>query len=677
MFTMSKIISEEDSQVLEDTRLIAGYLRDAALSNNPFVLTINNQEIITNLLYIDENSARDKLSKRRLYLQVVGVNSKSKVKNNLDVDEIYGNKNDVSCRVAWSRNLIKFKTTLLSWEDDELVIEAPNVAGIISSRKKFRFNVGGLTTKSSLVSILKSGRTQSFAYFLIQDVSPEGVGGILESDNELPSPPFEIKGVLRQEIGEIELSGEVIRIDPLEKSFHSKYKYSVGINNYISEHKSSQLEKRSAKRIDLKIPIEIKSPINSRITITLEVNDLSYSGLSAKLFNNADIVMFKVGMKVLLISPELQMQVVSVSENLIRFKILPSNISEHIQLFNLKTKVGERDLAIKTPIPEDILQVYSVSGSLSSGLIKNIRLYRENILNSLSSNTHTKPWFLRWMQQNEVGRIKSIILTVPYGEHLWYCGGAAGHLDPTLKTSSSFFKRYFNANIDFFSTLGSQEYIAFNWFLDNERWGDWEDNLDKQEEDNSFFRFDGEIMYFKENTLSSENVDLDLKVQVKTIEQGDFKAIDEAMANINNKKLKQFVGLMGLNPYTFGGKSVKELLQYSSKQFDRKCYSLKIDDIDVVAIISNYPSYCSPNGILNYPFVFTSKFLSKNQLDILSFEMLKLTSSNGIECHGIFLTMNGRCHKLAETSNLYFRKVRWTFGPAERVWDYWKVLDEE
>ena len=98
----------------------------------------------------------------------------------------------------------------------------------------------------------------------------------------------------------------------------------------------------------------------------MEVNDLSYSGLSAKPFNNADIVMFKVGMKVLLISPELQMQVVSVSENLIRFKILPSNISEHIKLFNLKTKVGERDLAIKTPIPEDILQLYSVSGSLSS-----------------------------------------------------------------------------------------------------------------------------------------------------------------------------------------------------------------------------------------------------------------------------------------------------------------------
>ena len=136
MFSMIKIISEEDSQVLEETRLIAGYLRDAALSNNPFVLTINNQEIITNLLYIDENSARDKLSKRRLYLKVVGTNSKSKSKNNLDVDEIYGNKNDVSCRVAWSRNLIKFKTTLLSWEDDELVIEAANVAGIISSRKK-------------------------------------------------------------------------------------------------------------------------------------------------------------------------------------------------------------------------------------------------------------------------------------------------------------------------------------------------------------------------------------------------------------------------------------------------------------------------------------------------------------------------------------------------------------
>lgn len=671
---MSNYKSSDDSKVLNNTRLIAGYLRDAALSNNPFILTVKNQEILANLIHIEENSARGKDEKRRIHLQVVGVkNVKKETYQNIEAEEIFFNKSEVSCRIAWDRNLIKFNTTLIYWEEDNIVIESPNIAGIISSRKKYRFNVNGLTVRSSLVSILKNSNTFCFSYFRIEDISSDGVGGVLESDYELPDLPLYVNGKLRQDVGEIQLSGQIIRIERLEKSYHSKFRYKVGIkNNTVLMKDNSSNEKRIAKRISVNIPIEVKSPVNDKINITLEVKDLSYSGISAQLFNNADVVMFKVGMRVLMLSPELQLKVVSVDENIIRFKVLPSYLSEHIQLFNLKSKIGERDLAIKTPIPEDILQVYSVSGSLSSGLIKNIRLYRENILNSLETNTHTKPWFLRWMQQSDNGRIKSIIMTVPYGENLWYCGGAAGHLDPSLKTSADFFSRYFNANIDFFKTLSSNEYIAFNWFLDNERWDDWESDLSEQKQDRGFFRFDGDIIYFKESTLSSNDIDLTRNVLVDEIKQGQFNKINNSLACINHKNLKQFVGQLGLNTYSFGGNSVKDILQYSSKDFNRKCYYIKIEEAEIITVISNYPSYCSPNGILNYPFVLSSTFLNEEQMNLLTYELLKITTEHGIECHGIFLTMNGRVHNINETKNLYLRKIRWTFGPAEKVWRYWK-----
>lgn len=664
----------EHPRVIDDIRLIAGYLRDAALSNHPFVLTIDDQEIIAHLLHIDESSARDKKTRRKLLFQV----HREEQGNGEQISERKINSGEenhrVDCRVALDRLLIKFFAMLIDWDGDYITIESPSEASLLTSRGKHRFSAKNLGHRSTLVSISKEKFGTSFAYFEILNISSDGIGGYLESEHEIPDLPIWIAGTIRQDRGAIKLNGQVVRCEKLSKPKAPLHRYKIGIRDESSEAivpNEGLPNKRKASRLSINIPIEIRSPLNSQLTVNLEVVDMSYSGISARFFSKADSVLFKTGMDVTLLSPRLNLSVLGVDKGIIKFKILPSAIAEHIQLFFLKSTLGEKDLTLKTPIPEDILQVYSVSGSLSSGLIKNIRLYRENILNSLISNNHTKPWFLRWMQQNEEGRIRSVVMTVPYGEHLWYCGGAAGHMDPGLKMSSNFLKRYFNANIEFFNAVSSKEYIFFNWFLDNARWGDWEKTLEEESQTSEFFRFDGDIVYFNDSSLTSPLSGSEANDFWEELGQGDFDKIDAAISIIDSHSLRRLFGLLGLNPFSYGGKNVKDLLISVGKDFNRRCFHGRIGGADIIVVLSSFPSYAAPNGILNYPFAFISHELSSDSLETLAFHILRLAIEYGIECHGFFVTMQGRCHKITSTDSLVLKKIRWTFGPADTVWKYW------
>ncbi len=572
-------LNENSTRILEDPRLVAGYIRDAALSNRPFILTINNQEIVTTLLFLEESSARSKGAKRRIYFQIITEGSQ-KSPNLSDIIEDDYSELNVSCRVAWDRMLIKFNTSLLTWDNDQIIVEAPTTATIFTNRKSHRFSAEELQNNTTLVSIINEMKEVRFGNFELKDLSLKGFGGLLSTEFEINNSQLQLEGALPQDEGSITLNGNIIRIK--KKDFIDRtYIYDIGVS-YQSAHDSKSPEasildednnKRSSTRLKVQLPIEISTPIAPRSKLTMEVIDLSYSGLRASFLNNADHILFQKDMIVKSTSPNLELKVLRISNSEVTFRVLSSSISEHLKLFYLKTTLGERDLTTKPLIAEDILQVYSVSGSLSSGLVKNLRVHKKKIINSLKANTHTKPWFLRWMQQNEEGRIRSIIMTVPYGNHFWYCGGAAGHMDPNLKASSNFFSRFFKANIEFFETIGSKEFVSFNWFKNNERWDEWEKNLSNQCISEDFFRFDGDIVYINDNLRHMNKVKIERNWE--KLEQGQFLKINSVSNSISHSGLKRFSELMGLTSSNLGADGVLALFTSLGQKLSKRLLSWK------------------------------------------------------------------------------------------------------
>lgn len=657
--------TETEHKILTEPRLIAGYLRDAVFQNRSFFLKSDYYAFNANLHAITESSARDKSSDRFLAFTIVS-----------DIDSVtlsqVGIGSDLYIAVALDRLMLKFNSKISSVLGKTITVTMPTEAKAIIARKNYRFQAHYLAPQSCAVIIKNLDNSKFFGKFAISDISSTGFGGtLILGQNQKVDRRACISGKLLQQAGSIIIDGRISWIKEVSSELEQRFR--IGIENLpqAKEHDSAdsvERDRRSKPRLRAEFLIEVISPLFPKSPSSLQVEDISLQGLRARFINIADATLFRPGLEVLMTSPKLRLRVIQMSSFSVTFCVLRSALEEHIKLFNLHSFMSERDLALKTPVASDLSQVYTTSGSFSTELARVLSANSSHLLSANAAKSSDSLWYLRWLQQSDEGRIKAVILTSPYSDHVWYLGGLAGHLDEELKMDRDFVARYFKALHNFLDSLDSNEYLFFNWFKSNTHWDDWEAFLGKQQQRDDFFRFDGDIVYIRGqsqlNPLSNEQAEWSL------IPQGSISKVESILNNIERQDLRRLFIALGLNPFTFGAPTVAELLVRSGHYFFRKFYELQMGDCFIVAMISAFPDYTFLNGIVNYPLVYASRQLTIQELDYVANKLLEMCAMSGVEMPAFFLTSAGKSQVQRQSTNLQIREIVWTFGTQEAL-SYW------
>lgn len=650
---------------VSDQRLIAGYLRDALLNRYPCSISIGPITVEGVIEKVEEKSSRARTGLRKVVFKIPRLPAQLAATSKI--------KLEAEVRLSTDRFLMRFKAQVSKFVTQGVTLRIPEEMLIIYKRKHYRFSAKNLQRNVTDVVIEIPNGTSKFGVLSIHDISSYGIGGELIVNGSIKNiRGATIRGKFVQPEGAIPLIGTIIWAQEEGGSSKHLTQFQVGISDKQvtiknSTPSSDEVDRRRYTRLTITFPIEVVSPLFPQTPCVLQLLDLSLLGMKGKLINNADRVVFRVGLEVSLCNPRLTMRVQAVLGNIVSFRILPSSLVEHIKLFNLKSSLGHQDLATGTPISSDLLQVYTSSGSVSSFLAKSLSAFR-SLLQQSASIYLTANWLLRWIQQTESGLIRAIVLTVPYGDHVWYNGGLASHLDPELRMSVDFLPRYYLALREFFSSLGSSEYLLFNWFTDNPRWPEWDKNLDMQKKNKLLLRFKGDIIYF-ENSGLIKSSELTKRKLLQPIDEQNFD-LSSIFARIDNPDLKHLFNLLGLNQ--FGALKLQQFFYSLGYRFLRKFYYATINNKLILVMFNTFPSFSSPNSIVNYPFLYSNRHLNENELTIISTQIREICTILGVECPAFFLTIDGKSLKKQKFKGLKSREVVWTFGPPDRVLSYWR-----
>ncbi len=653
-------------QNIADGRLIAGYLRDAIFHKRVFELTIDGQPHPAHLDSITEKSARDK-SDRILRFKFLR-RSSSELEYSLKADT------PIAVRLPLDRLVIQFTSVAIESDSGFIHLKLPSEAVAATSRETHRFEAGHLTLQSGLVVLTGADGLQKFASFQLTDISRDGLGGILYLPSALiPTRPVRIEGKLIQDSGAIIVDGEIHRVLPHAAD---RATTTIGIRNRVPQDPlasgGTQIFKnrRQLERVQTAFPVEVTSPLYPETPAYLQTEDISLTGIRARLFNLADVNLFRRGLEVRLKSPQLRLEVISVTGKHVTFRILRSALEEHIKLFNLQSLLCGPDLATGTPIASDLSQVYTTSGSMSTQMARGLSSNANYLMRSAGRTDGDKSvWYLRWLQQAQDGRIRAAILAAPIADHVWYMGAFAGHMDAELRISRDFASRFFTSLRDFLLSLGRKEYILFNWLKTHPCWVEWDTDLKKRIDDAYTCRFEGDIVYLQDRTEIRASARPDFAW--RRIAKGDVAAITQAMDSILHRPLKTVFNALGLNPYTTGAPSTSELLLRTGHDFKRDFFEANLEDCRILLMLSHFPANVFLNGVINYPFVHTSRALSTAEIEELTARILELCARNGVDCLAYFLTSEGECQNGITSTLLKCAPIVWTLGPAELL-DFWQ-----
>ncbi|MEK6579201.1 MAG: hypothetical protein AABZ55_08240, partial [Bdellovibrionota bacterium] len=339
---------------IHEPRLIAGYMRDALLSESNFVVEWSNTICLARILSMTEPSSRDKSSNRTIRLRLLGLaNPSFEQTPELELGT------EISLRVANERILIKFQSKVILLESSEFIINLPTVIVAVLQRESVRFKVENLTQKSSVVR-LSNSNTVHLAVFEITDISSTGMGGIVSN---LPEGDVNIEGYIPQSTGAIHISGFVSWRIPVPERGATYFRIGV-IDHNESDFEIPRIEnaeRRKHARTKVHFPIEIFSPLSPDNACILQLEDISMRGLRAKPTNKADFALIRPGLELTLGSPRLRLQVISTTKDEITFKIVDASIEEGIRLFNLVCSFTQKDVVTDTPITKDFLQLFAIS----------------------------------------------------------------------------------------------------------------------------------------------------------------------------------------------------------------------------------------------------------------------------------------------------------------------------
>ncbi len=597
-------------RLLEDPRIILGFFREALFQSRRVEVARasapNSPTVDCLITDIQDGDQREPGPDTRLVLTPC-----------TEEPETTGNTFQFQCR--FPQFVALWEGALSRRSDGQFEGAIPRSLLLLNSRRHERLRP--LSDPSFATVTVQGGGMHALGKFQLEDVSRNGVGGILQCPKDLPlMRESRIHGRLSLSSGSLSIQGSILQVQLIGPTLSTPpdLQYRVGI--LIDSVESGRVdppqvegagvakapERRSGARIATDFELNLVSPLRPGHLISFSVTEAGVSGFRGTLCEAVDAKLLPIGCGVSVGEGTLQALLVAIEGRELRFQITGGVPEGRLAWLKRLTPYLHSQVSGKAAFGTEIMDLFCESGALAVGYLKNTRSDAEAFESALGGGALAdEPWIHRWIERTESGEIRGHISAVRVADNLWHLGDIAGMIEENRKVSRRFIPAFFSSFLEFCLQTRPCPRILIGWKIGHPYWRSFENFIAQQH--GAVKPVVVETQYFRLPYSKVREATPSRKQQYREIRAFDFDSILELQQEFERltdaSELRQVLQALDFDIDRFGSPSLSRILQPAGRSLDRRYFVLEKKGARALVILHSFPKGSSPQDTLNVPWL--------------------------------------------------------------------------
>ncbi len=589
---------------MDDSRLIAGFFREALFHQRRITLLAGNRTYIGYIASVDESSTRERTAERklRIELQQAVLPAGSLV----DLDGM-----DVHFECSFPSFIAQWSGRLSSLREGTVETLIPPALELKNLREWRRHSIQSKTDFVANIAISSMG-LHSEACMQIDDYSSEGVGGTLSLPAEFPlSIESRVRGGVVLPKGRLHLNGFVKYMQVLSRTSGAQgdVHYRIGIQ-LESPSTPSLLpygaERRRFPRKKSSIVIEVCSPLNHAHLIRLKISELSVAGFSAELVDPHDIHLLPLGVGVNEVGTSLVFQLLTASasselrDTTLRFQISSAEAADRLKWLRRLPSGSDVPTSRTTATGADLIELFCQSGAFSSEYLRLNKAGALALQSGLSSGISESSWLHRWIERTHSGDARGHIGAVRIGDSLWHVGDLAGSPFSERKISDDFLPDFLTSFRDYCLVSSPCPRVILTWNDGHPYWKGYDEFL--KQEGSRFVSASLKAFYTRmPKVLAAQSLEPDW--EITEIQGSDHSLIDEMSQFLQGAGVMPLARAFDFCVESFESPGLRSSIAEGKGSFDRRYLKMTRGDDIRLAVLSRFPVGSSPHRTFDVPWI--------------------------------------------------------------------------
>ncbi len=519
---------------------------------------------------------------RKIFVTAIKISSSKKDKTH---EKKINNNDEINISFSISDTVVKFKSSIISKNNNYIFIAPPKNIFLYASRESHRKKIN---VSASGWGSIDTGNAVYRARVTLKDYSSKGLGLLISTQLKISNLNNSYISALvsSHQISLIIDSKKIVRSNSIFKNKEKNwFTYEIGckLEKELTKNGLKNKHFRKSRRLEIGEYIRIASALNSERTYKVKIEDISINGLLCKVLYDEEINAFPAGSKVFLQELNIEGRIINTDAVNIRIELDLAS-SPNIKNWFLKfTEAFHPSIDTSIDQFEQAAISFASSGGTPQSFLRDASQINKFLNDEISSLKRDPNWIQTWIEKSTSGEVIGHMSCVRYGDNLWHvCDLYGSHLKQIHK---NFSKKFLETFISYTLSLSPFPKTFGIWKSDHPYWAKMTRAIENESSSliyESFFCY--KIALLKEKKFNYSD-----SVKIKEITARDAGVIQEIKNSLEKWQTKYFSTLMGFDQDSFASPRLKSAIKNSDYDFRRIFITIEADGNKFLGILSQYP----------------------------------------------------------------------------------------